>query len=146
MRPDPNERGQADEQEEAIDHDQQWRRDARRVGPRRGDITHLAPDRGSKAETAEQYQHRSGRAGQPGRDDLVEQSARTDSRGERGEAGPHPGGISPLGGEYGAIGGKLGAAIGAVGLLLGARGQAARTIGELHIGLGDGLLLIGVHR
>src|SRR4051794_30695692 len=78
----------------------------------------LAPDSGTKGESAEQHQYRSNTPDHPVRDYSRQELLGPDPAGECGQTGADPGRIGALGGKNCPIGGQLGPAIGAVLLWL----------------------------
>src|SRR6185369_12960541 len=58
-----------------------------------------------------------------------------DARGERGQPGSDPRGVSPLGRQHGAVGGQFGPPVRAVGLYAGALFKLVRALGEVCLSL-----------
>src|SRR5262249_735573 len=103
-----------DRQKSIDDHQERWV-DSPRIRYRRwGSRIKLAPDRGTETKNAEQHKHSAGRYYERLGYDICQQCLGPYAARHCDEAGPRPGGICSLRGEYGAVGGQLSASIGAV--------------------------------
>lgn len=145
MRPDPDERGQAHKNEEAIDDDKQHRWYSNGIWFGWRDLARLTPDCGDKTETTEQDQDGSRRSDQPVGNQFVEQGPRSDPGGQRGKACPHPGGIGALGCQHSSVGGQFCAPIRTVSLLLSTMLELTGALRQLDVRLGCSLFLFDRH-
>ena len=114
--PEPNadQHAQRHKNQEAVDHCQERRRDAWRIGLGGGGRGNTWRQIAAPKQKALNSTRTVPTARAPLGDHTLQELLGTYTAGQRGEAGPDPGGVGTLGREHRAVGGQLGPAIGAV--------------------------------